>query len=281
MNHIHQITKYFTNQKLELHGLNYLTNSNRLTSQSIESVNKVLTAFFKAHFILISSPVYTILNDTTTITLCYYKSNNKPVTNKYYKLQSQKRKLNKRATRIMLQKMYITKFFENLNAIKNNQQITKQPAYNKLTASKLRFLVLIISKMLNTNVKLEIVRLKYVYHDSTILAQFLGLNSHLTTYGRLKKILKNQVSIQDGPMKRNERSNLYKLIPNTYLTGFKIRISGRLHKQRVVPKQTVKSTYKGYISPSNTNVVEQSTYTGKNKKGAFSIRVYISHGTKE
>src|SRR6266478_876069 len=64
----------------------------------------------------------------------------------------------------------------------------------------------------------------------------------------------------------------------TYLTGIKFRISGRLAKQRVVPKRTVKTAYKGGISENKYNIVESSTFTHKNKKGAFSIRIWLSHG---
>jgi hypothetical protein len=64
----------------------------------------------------------------------------------------------------------------------------------------------------------------------------------------------------------------------TYLTGIKLRISGRLTKQRVVPKRTVKTAYKGGISENKNNIVESSTFTHKNKKGAFSIRIWLSHG---
>jgi hypothetical protein len=57
------------------------------------------------------------------------------------------------------------------------------------------------------------------------------------------------------------------------LTGIKVRIAGRLARQRVVPKRTVKTAYKGAISRSVNNLVESATFTDKNKKGAFSIRV--------
>jgi hypothetical protein len=55
--------------------------------------------------------------------------------------------------------------------------------------SRLTFLVVLLSKILQTNVQIEIVRLKYVYHDSNILAQVLGINSHKSTYGKFKNLL--------------------------------------------------------------------------------------------
>ena len=78
---------------------------------------------------------------------------------------------------------------------------------------------------------------------------------------------------------RMSKRNKQKLIASN-LTGIKVRIAGRLARQRVVPKRTVKTTYKGAISKSNNNLVDSATYTSKNKKGAFSIRVWLSHGIK-
>jgi hypothetical protein len=62
------------------------------------------------------------------------------------------------------------------------------------------------------------------------------------------------------------------------LTGVKMRISGRLSTQRVVPKRTMKTAYKGSVSKSRFNLVETSTFTGKNRRGAFSVRISLSHG---
>lgn len=276
MKMIHQITKYIT-----LDGLNYLNRGTnlRLQFQTRESINKVLTAFFKTHFILISKPVYTVQEDTIKISLCYYKPEGKQTQS----TAKWNRKLKRREITKSLEQLYIPKFFANLNTLRDTKPIIKINKFNqKLTAARLRFLVLLISRMLRANVQLDITRLKYVYHDTTILAQFLGINSHRTTYGQLKKILQRRVSINDKT-NNNDTMNRYsyKLLPNTYLTGFKIRISGRLHRQRIVPKKTVKSTYKGYISPRKMNIVDTASYTGKNKKGAFTIRVWLSHGTRE
>ena len=68
--------------------------------------------------------------------------------------------------------------------------ILKTPVYPKtFSRARLTFLVLLLSKLLQTNVQIELVRIKYVYNDSNILAQFLGINSHRVTYGRIKNLL--------------------------------------------------------------------------------------------
>lgn len=257
---INQITKYFSTQQLQIFSGNYLhRNPNiRITAQTINSVNKVLTAFFKKFYILISKPSYTIQANTVKITIFYYKP--RPV------------KRSKRKTPVRVR--YWNKFFQNLKSLVNK---TDNLLLNSKSLPRLTFLAILLSKMLQRNVQLELVRLKYVYHDSNILAQFLGLNSHKSTYGQFKSILRRKVTIQDT---NKEIKNTSIWTPITYLTGFKIKISGRLNRQRVVPKKTVKSTYKGAISANINNVVDHSTFTGKNKKGAYSIRVWTSHGTR-
>lgn len=257
----------------------------------------------------------------------------------------------------------------------------------------LNSLIELLSDILGTEVELEIVQLKYPYHDSNIFAQYLGLKARKLTYGKIKNklikripvalsnsnsktnnknfvwkggkkmsilsafkfgvgqglgglglshvreaskggVLKNKakllglvgspsskkklnnlgisilklsksnlVSISNGKVflpeherkvgkkgtinlinlnlqKSLRKARLKKLIVSR-LTGIKVRIAGRLARQRVVPKRTVKTTYKGAISRSNNNFVDSATYTDKNKKGAFSIRVWLSHGIKK
>jgi len=142
--------------------------------------------------------------------------------------------------------------------------------------------------LLKTNVQLELVPLKYPYHDSNILAQYLVLNSNKNSYGKLKKrLFRKAVIFKEDQKPSMSDTNLNSEMSKeeigiktlgereivSRLTGIKIRIGGRLAKQRVVPKRTVKTTYKGRVSNSKTNIVDSSIITSKNKKGAFSIRV--------
>jgi len=57
-------------------------------------------------------------------------------------------------------------------------------------------LIKLLSDILCTEVELEIVQLKYPYHDSNIFAQYLGLKARKLTYGRIKnKIIKKNTRI--------------------------------------------------------------------------------------
>jgi len=258
---INNITKHFTRNSA-------ITSS----KHRIASINSILIAFFKKFFILISKPVYTVTPNGIKISILYFLPNMPKKTNKVRKTRrnTSVRPVSLKARKIAYWNQFISKIS---NTLPTTELTNKKET--RFTRSRITFLVLLLSKLLQTNVQLELVRLKYVYHDSNILAQFLGINSHKSTYGRFKNLLWQRVTT----LTDKENTLLNTTAPVTQLTGFRIKISGRLAKQRVVPKKTVKSTYKGAISPNKNNLVQEATFTGKNKKGAYSIRVWTSHGT--
>ena len=323
---INNITKYFAGSPaINSKGPLSQVSNVKLQYQKLATINSILTTFFRKFYILISKPIYTITPNGIKISVLYFS----PKASKKYARRPKAHKFSKTSTEsnsskiVQLQKVYWDKFSQNLPVIAKNLNSNgsdpslivnegvltglssvRSEGTKEFSRSRLTFLVLLLSKMLRTNVQLELVRLKYVYHDSNILAQFLGINSHRSTYGQFKNLLWRRVST-NNTMAVNQSTGTYNNIldtdgtlppgpndnanansintddasPVTQLTGFKIKISGRLAKQRVVPKKTVKTTYKGAISPNKYNLVEQATFTGKNKKGAYSIRVWTSHGT--
>jgi ribosomal VAR1-like protein len=248
----------------------HFTRNSAITSSKhrIASINSILIAFFKKFFILISKPVYTITPNGIKISILYFLPNKPRRKSLVGKKQIARRPVSLKARKLAYWNQFITKITPGTRIAKKETRFQR---------SRITFLVLLLSKLLQTNVQLELVRLKYVYHDSNILAQFLGINSHKNTYARFKNLLWQRVTTLS--VKDNSLLNTTQDSPVTQLTGFKIKISGRLAKQRVIPKKTVKSTYKGAISPNKNNLVQEATFTGKNKKGAYSIRVWTSHGT--
>ena len=57
------------------------------------------------------------------------------------------------------------------------------------------------------------------------------------------------------------------------LTGLKVRISGRLLTQRIIPKRTVQQKEIGNFKRNKDSVVDYAVYTNKNKRGAYTIKV--------
>ena len=60
------------------------------------------------------------------------------------------------------------------------------------------------------------------------------------------------------------------------VVGLNIRIAGRLQKEAIKPKQTVKTFTVGSLSKERTNTNSLSSFTSKNKKGTFRITVKMA-----
>lgn len=249
-----RITSLFSQPSLQI-------SSRASTIKNSSVATKILHAFFKKYFILITTPRYRQDGNTIIISLCYYAPHTLPTAGAKDRSRPQYKNRQVKVSRV-------NKVFTSL--MSNSRAIN---------IPRIKFLARILTYVFQANIKLELTRLRYVYHDSAILAQFLGLNSMRATYALFKKVLRSRISIKDSSILLSDKSNKESSIlrPLTYITGFKIRIAGRLHRQRVVPKKTVKSTYKGSISPTKTKILDDYTVQGKNKKGAFSIRVWLSH----
>lgn len=65
---------------------------------------------------------------------------------------------------------------------------------------------------------------------------------------------------------------IHKTVP-TVLTGLKVRISGRLSTERVIPKKTIQSKEIGGFKRNKSNLVDYAVYTNKNKRGSYSVKV--------
>jgi hypothetical protein len=59
--------------------------------------------------------------------------------------------------------------------------------------------------------------------------------------------------------------------------GLNIRIAGRLQKEPIRPKQTVKTITVGSLSKERSNIANLSSITSKNKKGTFRVSVKMAH----
>lgn len=61
------------------------------------------------------------------------------------------------------------------------------------------------------------------------------------------------------------------------VVGLNIRIAGRLQKEPVRPKQTVKTVSIGSLSKERANITSLSSFTSKNRKGSYRITVKMAH----
>jgi len=137
---------------------------------------------------------------------------------------------------------------------------------------KLQSLCLNLSKIYKKPVELELDRLHYPYYDSNILSNMIGLISNIV---KLRFIFKKLFTIAKIK-KTNKFSNKYSIIPS-YLSGFKIRVAGRLLTQRVIPRLTVKTIQRGTLARGKAKFVDSARFTNKNKRGSFSITITMGH----
>jgi hypothetical protein len=137
---------------------------------------------------------------------------------------------------------------------------------------KLQSLCLILSKIYKKPVELELDRLHYPYYDSNILSNMIGLISNIV---KLRFIIKKLFTIAKIK-KTHNFMNKYSIIPS-FLSGFKIRVAGRLLTQRVIPRLTVKTIQRGNLARGKAQFVNSARFSNKNKRGSFSITVTTGH----
>jgi len=159
---------------------------------------------------------------------------------------------------------------ESLNKFKNRQL----PTVLSLNKLKFKYLIFMLEKMFKKTIILDLVRLKYPYHESNILAQVLGLSSKTKNFRKMMRRLL-YTAIITNPTKMVRKQN-FSIIPS-YLSGIKVRLAGRLITQRVVPRFTVQSLQMGSLARGKINFTDSSRITLKNKRGAFSFTVTTSH----
>jgi len=66
-------------------------------------------------------------------------------------------------------------------------------------------------------------------------------------------------------------------ITKSFLAGIKIKIGGRLMTQRVIPRKSSRVFQRGAIATGKVTYVDWSRVNLKNKRGAHSITVTMSH----
>jgi hypothetical protein len=147
-----------------------------------------------------------------------------------------------------------------------------------LNNSSINSLGQVLSKLFKQPVELRFVRLHYPYLDSYILAQYIAINTAKYNFTRIQRAIFG--ALQFPVLKASELEDT--TLPS-YITGMKIRISGRLTTQRSVPRQTVQTAQVGSFSsshiPSNSKasgIISSAAFSTKNQKGAFTVKVWIS-----
>ena len=172
-----------------------------------------------------------------------------------------------------------------------NPQVQDFVQHHYLKESKL----LEVSKSLSSilfkkKVNLNLIRLRYPYMNSRILAQYLCGKTDKNKFSQLCDALVSKSSVKVGLFGTvGEESEKY-ILPS-YIDSIRLELSGRIGSERVVPRMT-KQVYR--MDSPNTNsgislqmsnvsadslknkVVDYGHYTAKNHLGSFTLKVWIT-----
>lgn len=243
----------------------------KLSTMQKKNLNTIISIFFKPFKALVGLPSYKVYPGKIVVQVPYYVANlaNKGTANK--KVQS-----------LLLTGVLTNSKIESLG-------LALIYMLNKNSGKQL--------PTLTTECELRFVKLRYPYLDSSILAQYLAINTSKYNFTKLQKyVFKNlpalkdnsrpfQNSIVSGETKTsqgvpfseilNVDGNNDILFSPPLITGIKIELSGRLTTQRSVPRKTVSNCYTGSftVNESLNRSLAFSQYTSKNKLGAYTIKV--------
>lgn len=169
-----------------------------------------------------------------------------------------------------------------------NPQVQDFVQHHYLKESKL----LEVSKSLSSilfkkKVNLNLIRLRYPYMNSRILAQYLCGKTDKNKFSQLCDALVSKSSVKVGLFGTVGEEGEKYILPS-YIDSIRLELSGRIGSERVVPRMT-KQVYR--MDSPNTNsgislqmsnvsadslknkVVDYGHYTAKNYLGSFTLKV--------
>lgn len=120
---------------------------------------------------------------------------------------------------------------------------------------------------LNLTVKIKLIKLQAAYLDATVLAKYIsnGVEKNRFRFVALK-IFSEAIRIHPK----------YELDMPSSLVGIKIKLSGRLKSEKTKPRQTIQILTRGSLLPSSETMLSIGSHTFFNKKGSYTVRVWIN-----
>nr|QNH92689.1 ribosomal protein S3 [Wolfiporia cocos] len=237
--------------------INYQFNNSK--NRLLNNISNILQNSFLTMSSLISKPVFNITPQKVVIHLFFFLVNNNKNSN-----------LNLSSGNIqgINRAQYTT-------GGKVQGSATNKEKFLAFNSKNLELICANLSKTLNKQVELDLVRLHYPYHDSNILANLLGriCDINFKPYISILDIIYNSANIKNTTTMLPQSNSI---IP-TFLTGIKIRLAGRLLKQKIIPRQTVKISQHGSLTRSSSDIRSISRFTTKNRRGTFSITTTLGH----
>ena len=139
---------------------------------------------------------------------------------------------------------------------------------------KLNILCTVLSRIFNKTVIFDLIPLKLPIFDDNILVKAIGIICNNVSVSRLFGVIFRK-AILYSKTRANFKYN-YSLT-KSYLSGIKFKIGGRLMSQKVIPRISSLEFQRGPTSHRKVSFVDWSRVVLKNKRGAHSITITLSH----
>ena len=130
----------------------------------------------------------------------------------------------------------------------------------------------VLTKLYKRPVQLRFSRLYYPFLDVYMLAQYIGVNRQDYKLVNIIRPLFNAVNV----VKNTQTLKSLNCGLPSHIVGIKVRVSGRLSEERSRPRFTVQTAEIGTFSKHKLSLMQVATYTSKNKKNAYTVKVWLN-----
>jgi hypothetical protein len=278
-------------------------NFNIQNNKQIKNITILLEYAFKAMSCLISKPVFCETPNKVIINLFYcfipgksYKviktlNNNKFNSNSNRNSKSNNISNNNRNINLNKNKKSSIPKLTSFNGIDIENNLLLNPIKNVITGkmrfknlnkqflnskniNKLNKLCTILSRIWNKEVSLDLIPLSVPLFDDNILVKAIGIMSKTINLKQIfTAIYRN--SILYSKVQADLRYNYS--TTQSFLSGIKVRIGGRLMGRSIVPRESRLEFQRGATAVGKVTFVDWSRVNLKNRRGAHSITVTMSH----
>lgn len=247
-----------------------------------EDLIKLISAFFKSIYCIISKPKFINTPDKIIIEILYFITIPDYKIFKWYNFlyidktpsylsaagnawgrnnntSINLKRRNKSIKLILRKNNFIKKTLFNLN----NTNITK------LYLNKFIILFKLLSSYFKKPIEFNLIRLHKSNYDSNILAQLFYL---ILKKKNIRSAIHNLYTKNKFSPNQMEDGKAGYSIP-AYISGLYIHIGGRLMREPIIPRKTTKKFEKGAIATGKVNFVDTARINKKNKKGAYTIKI--------
>jgi len=146
-----------------------------------------------------------------------------------------------------------------------------------LTTSLMTALHSELSTAYQLPVNLVFVRLSSPYLDATILAEYLSRELQGQTFNRVMSSLVSVAGPVDNSIPLTSYEDAQGLRLPASLVGLQVHLAGRLSKEASRPRMTKQSMTLGSLTTDQSHTISLSSYTTQNKKGSYTIKVWMAH----